>query len=462
MKNAKSLNRLDPCVSLIRQIINYCKRISFYSPIRDIINISRKLLLIVFCGITDRISDTSDKLHPMVVLRKGGQFDTISVSLITQLNREFTREEINKVVFVVNSKEKFRKEYTPVQTYLENDFGHPYTVVEKDTLGFVEKFKKCNAIILRTKGNLWEYRYIADRKDKLLVHIYHGPITKAQGNLTTSSIKKQRSKDSTTINPYPYGRISRFDRLDVKSVASEVKRHFHSAGEARAPGVFRKWGYPRFDRICELKENPSLERAIPRETEQILFEDNSSVKILYAPTHYGGANVHPFRLPDFDFDKFTQLLEEHDITIYMRMHYSEEENENYQRFVQHDRIKYAGYSFSPSSVEILDQFDALITDYSSIYVEFLRFDRPILFIDSERKHFDKNRGIAFEYDTFFPGPKIKNFEEFLTEIENITIGVDSYEEERNNVESVLLPEQNYEFLRNLYIHWERKVDACSK
>lgn len=457
-----TLNSLDYSMLIIGNLINYYRKNGLVKTITEISDIAHKILLLIYCSIVDRLVAPSDQFHPMIVLRKEGQFDTISVSLLTQFNRTFAKGEINEIVFVVGSKEGFRKESKPIQNYLEEEFNHAYKLVEKDTFNFIDEFSKCNAIILRTKSDLWTYRYVAQRRNKFLVHIYHGPITKAQGNLTTSSIVRQRSKDRTTIDPYPYGRVSRFDRLDVKSVASEVKRHFHAVGEARAPGVFRKWGYPRFDRINEIQKNPEQERVIPEKSKQTFSEDDSSMKILYAPTHHDKADVHPFRLPDFDFERFTQLLEDHDITIYMRMHYSEEKNENYQRFIQHDRVKYAGYSFSPSSVEILDQFDVLITDYSSIYVEYLRFDRPILFIDSVRDGFDKRRGIAFEYDTFFPGPKIESFEEFTNKIENVASGIDDHEVERNNVESVLLPEQNYEFLNNLYINWKKKMNSSRK
>lgn len=444
-------------MGLLKKIYRYSREGELWSRIKGKIHRTLRTyvyipLLIGYCGLADRWTDTSDGLHLLIYLRHSG-FDATSLSLLSLLN-DLPAENVEGVVLAVRSKNRLQDKRMPVQRYLEEDFRHDLTVVEKDTRAFVRVFCACNAIVLTSKDDLWRYRLTADRSDRLITHIHHGIITKSIGNLTVQKMAADQSNVSTTIDPHPYGLASRFDRVDVRPIASEAERHFHSTAEARAPGIYEKWGYPRHERLRHLRSSSSSIRILPDEAKDALAEHQEALRILYAPTHYDGETVHPFRLPDFDFTAFVELLRRHNIYVYMRMHSVEEDTKVYQAFINHDRVVYAGYSFAPSSIEILDRFDGLITDYSSIYVDSLLLDRPILFLRGEHERFLKNRGLSFEDDTFFPGPKIDTFDRFAEELEAFAQGKDAFEEERQVVREVLLPELKTSFSDRFYEAWE--------
>ncbi len=66
---------------------------------------------------------------------------------------------------------------------------------------------------------------------------------------------------------------------------------------------------------------------------------------------------------------------------------------------------------------MLPRLDALITDYSSIYFDYLLLDRPVLFFPYDLEHYEKDeRGFYFEYDQVTPGPTARTFDDLVRRI----------------------------------------------
>ena len=84
-------------------------------------------------------------------------------------------------------------------------------------------------------------------------------------------------------------------------------------------------------------------------------------------------------------------------------------------------------------MEALGCFDLLITDYSSIYLDFLLTGRPMIFLPYDRGEYLADRGMNFDYDQVTPGPKPENFAEFLRWLGALTEGEDPWAEERARV-----------------------------
>jgi CDP-glycerol glycerophosphotransferase len=72
---------------------------------------------------------------------------------------------------------------------------------------------------------------------------------------------------------------------------------------------------------------------------------------------------------------------------------------------------------------LLKKADLLVTDYSSIYFDFLLLDRPIIFFpyDLER-YFSRDRQFLFSYDELTPGAKVITetalYEKIVEELEH--------------------------------------------
>lgn len=88
--------------------------------------------------------------------------------------------------------------------------------------------------------------------------------------------------------------------------------------------------------------------------------------------------------------------------------------------------------------EIVNAADILITDYSSIYFDYLLLDRPIVFTPLDFEEYEKNRGFLLEpLDFWLPGPKCKNFNELKMEIEKSLTDGEYYKKERKIIRDIV-------------------------
>ncbi len=58
--------------------------------------------------------------------------------------------------------------------------------------------------------------------------------------------------------------------------------------------------------------------------------------------------------------------------------------------------------------ELLAAADICITDYSSVVFDFSLLEKPILFFAYDLERYYDERGFYYPYETFVPGPVVKN------------------------------------------------------
>ena len=80
--------------------------------------------------------------------------------------------------------------------------------------------------------------------------------------------------------------------------------------------------------------------------------------------------------------------------------------------------------------ELLFITDILITDYSSCYIDFLLFNRPIIFFQYDNYEGSDNE-LYFSIGENNPGPVVKTENELENELENLLDGKDEYDKRRN-------------------------------
>ena len=84
--------------------------------------------------------------------------------------------------------------------------------------------------------------------------------------------------------------------------------------------------------------------------------------------------------------------------------------------------------------ELLGHADALISDYSSVAVDYLLLDRPIAFTIDDIEEYEKGRGFVFEpIRDWLPGAEVRSFGDFLKFVEEIAEGIDSTAEKRRAI-----------------------------
>ena len=82
--------------------------------------------------------------------------------------------------------------------------------------------------------------------------------------------------------------------------------------------------------------------------------------------------------------------------------------------------------------------DALLTDYSSVYYDYLNVDKPVGLIWEDIEDFRKNPGVIDDFeDLMIGGEKIYNIDDLKSFVLNVSKDVDELKDERKKVHSVV-------------------------
>ena len=191
---------------------------------------------------------------------------------------------------------------------------------------------------------------------------------------------------------------------------------------ARHAGISKKKvltsSYPRYD--------PLFNNVYTK----VDFGDNSR-RVLYAPTwrHYAKVKLFPFS--DFEIESLNCYLKEKNIKIYIRIHprFEDDIPENLLKYS--NLVLFSGKQYQDIN-EYLGNFDALITDYSSIMYDFMILDRPIFYFPYDYDDYLKNVGFGVEYNKFAVGYHSMTQKDFINDLED-AFSKDSYREQRRNI-----------------------------
>lgn len=83
---------------------------------------------------------------------------------------------------------------------------------------------------------------------------------------------------------------------------------------------------------------------------------------------------------------------------------------------------------------LLGGADVLLTDVSSVYVDFLVMDKPIVHAFADRREYESGRGFTFEWtDDFFGGPMVDDMAGVERALDDVAAGRDSHAENRRRL-----------------------------
>ncbi len=100
--------------------------------------------------------------------------------------------------------------------------------------------------------------------------------------------------------------------------------------------------------------------------------------------------------------------------------------------------------------DLVANTDLLITDYSSIYFDFLLTQKPIGFVVDDIGEYGGNRGFVVDNPLdYMPGEKIQNVEELKSFIDGILVGKDDWKEERKRINDLVNADQSGGFCKKI-------------
>ncbi len=243
------------------------------------------------------------------------------------------------------------------------------------------------------------------------VNLWHGlPLKKIEFDITSGEYQKKYASTFSwnklawlLFNPVS------FRRPDIMfSPASTFTAIFKSAFRINK-GVIVEAGSPRTDIFFE----PDFAQQDITTFPDIVSTKNLGKKtFLYMPT-FRDVGGDFFESTGIDFQQINSLMIQLQAVFYIKAH----PNAGLDSF---NLTKYSNITVIPSAVDpypLLSHTDTLITDYSSIYIDFLLLDKPIIFFAFDLKDYLTNcRDMYFEYDQVTPGHQALNFEGLLMAI----------------------------------------------
>ena len=132
-----------------------------------------------------------------------------------------------------------------------------------------------------------------------------------------------------------------------------------------------------------------------------------------------------------DLDALNELLEKNDVLLTVQIHHAqvnEFPQKNYSNIILlHHELN---VEFDVTLANLLQSFDALITDYSSIYYEFLLLNRPVALSIDDYEEYQETYGFLVDYFDLIKGVYLKDTSDLVHFIEDVANDVDSAKDER--------------------------------
>ena len=125
-----------------------------------------------------------------------------------------------------------------------------------------------------------------------------------------------------------------------------------------------------------------------------------------------------FESAGFDFDLLNIAMADLNGVFYIKVH----PNAGLDGFCldHYDNIKVVPASADP--YPLMPYVDVLITDYSSIYIDFLLLNKPIVFFAFDLQHYLAScRDMYFEYEEVTPGKRATCFKQLLTSLNEVDL-----------------------------------------
>lgn len=206
-------------------------------------------------------------------------------------------------------------------------------------------------------------------------------------------------------------------------------------------------GFPRFDNLHDYEVNKNQILIMPTWRNWLGREKNNfSKKQDFLDTNYY-KNWNGL----LNSEKFINYIEQQNITVYFYPHY------NMQKFMKYFEINSDNIKIVDNSCvdiqTLLKESEILITDYSSVYMDFAYMNKKIIYFQFDYEEYRKNQYLEgyYNYKTDSFGPIANNYQDIIKNLFKINNDFDSKYLKRANAFFELRDKNNcsrlYEVIR---------------
>ena len=193
-------------------------------------------------------------------------------------------------------------------------------------------------------------------------------------------------------------------------------------------------GLPRYDRFgaldsVEVRERLGLGAA--RSAKLVVWLPTYRRAVLGKPVRDGRNFDNVAQFSGFNSITFEQWLRQHNFCCVIKPHplspIQERKASDRLLIADNGDLAARGLSLYP----LLWAADVLLTDVSSVYVDFLLLDRPVIHAFADRAEYESSRGFTFDWsDEFLAGPWVENMEQLQMELIRLKEGHDAFSARR--------------------------------
>jgi len=258
--------------------------------------------------------------------------------------------------------------------------------------------------------------------NKKFALLWHGTPLKKIGfdDKKNSDITSGRRKAFFKLFPY----ISQdFSKILITAPSDIVRKLF--VGAFKSTENIRITGFPRNDVFSQKDvENFPIKAKI--------LELKKKYKIgIYMPTHRKNSRREFDAYIAENLDMVNSRLKEIDVVLLFKYHVFNPHTAKNRKNEYSNIIILNNEDINQDVYPLLTLVDFLVTDYSSIYFDFLLADKPIIFAPFlSEQYICNDRELYFNYNEVTPGPKAKNWDELLICIEETIKKPDEYKRQR--------------------------------
>ena len=287
-----------------------------------------------------------------------------------------------------------------------------------------KEYCKAIATVKYLVNNVSFPSYFLKREGQVLIDTWHGTPLKNMGfdipgaNISQGNTARNLFSADYIVSSGPY----------MTETAYKKSYKMQNLYE----GTVLEEGFPRNDKLFNSDRAEVIQRL-----QDCGVEVTADKKvILYAPTWRG----EQYSTPDTDLQDVYKLLQVMESSV---------DTNEYQVLVKLHQIVYhymkenqielgtAKAKFVPATMdtsELLSVTDVLVSDYSSIFYDFMLTGRPIFFYVPDMEDFEDYRGLYFGFDNL-PGPAVSSPEKLGELLKDIQDVADSYKEKYENVKA---------------------------
>ena len=257
-------------------------------------------------------------------------------------------------------------------------------------------------------------------KNKVIIQFFHGLPLKRIGYMdkfVTDTSFELTHKDM--INANYILSYSRFYSVVFGSCFGVPSNKYLEIGVPRNDVLLSSDGRNKIAKLFPQTIGKRMLLYMPTYRERTLYSDNDTKGYI-------------FMYPDFNLKQFSSFLEDNGLVLLIKMHV--EDTKRFSSFSANCKniiFLTDDYFENEDFYGYINGTDYLITDYSSIYFDYLLLNKPVFFAHLDIEKYEQERGLMFEnMDFWCAGHSFKTIIDFENALINVMSGNDEYKEKR--------------------------------